>query len=116
GAALATPAVPARPGRFSTMTCWPHFLAASSAIMRAMISVTLPAPNGTTMVTRWDGKVCADPGATTPITAAAHAARPSQSMRNLVIRAPPETVFALLNEFATPRKGIKAGRPLLVYE
>ena len=31
--------------------------------MRARMSVTLPAPNGTTIVTRWVGQLCADAGA-----------------------------------------------------
>ena len=35
----------------------------SSAKMRARMSVTEPAPNGTTTVTRWVGQFCADAGA-----------------------------------------------------
>jgi len=44
------------------MTCWFQRLPTSSTIRRAMMSLRLPAPNGTTSVTRWVGKVCADAG------------------------------------------------------
>src|SRR5262249_35359443 len=55
GGAFAAAAVPASPGRFSTITFWFQRLARSSATIRAIMSVTLPAPNGTMMVTRWFG-------------------------------------------------------------
>ena len=48
---LATLAVPAIPGRFSTMTCWFHFVESFSASARARMSVMLPAEKGTTMRT-----------------------------------------------------------------
>jgi len=53
--AKSTPVTPAAPLLFSTITCCPQRLVSSSARMRAMMSVTLPAPNGTTTVTRWFG-------------------------------------------------------------
>src|SRR5262245_41749051 len=61
------------------MTCWPQRLLISSANRRARISVTLPAPNGTTIVTRWVGQFCAEAGALSMPIAAANAATPSQS-------------------------------------
>ena len=53
----------------------PSAVPISSAKMRARMSVTQPAPNGTTMVTRWVGQLCADAGVASP--AATTAARPS---------------------------------------
>jgi hypothetical protein len=50
-AALATLAVPATPGRFSTITCCFQMSASLSAMIRAWPSVLLPAENGTTIRT-----------------------------------------------------------------
>ena len=50
-----------------------------------MISVTLPAPNGTTMVTRWVGKFCAAAGAGSSKVATTSATTPGQNWRSLVI-------------------------------
>jgi hypothetical protein len=52
---LATLAVPAMPGRFSTRTCCFQRSPSFSAITRARMSVWLPAENGTTMRTIWFG-------------------------------------------------------------
>ncbi len=52
---LATPAVPATPGRFSTITCCFHRVLSLSASARARMSVMLPAENGTTIRTIWFG-------------------------------------------------------------
>src|SRR5215467_7094128 len=48
GAALATLEVPARPGRFSTMTCCFQGSESRSAMVRASKLLMLPAENGTT--------------------------------------------------------------------
>ena len=53
----------------------------SSAKMRARMSVTEPAPNGTTIVTRWVGQLCADAGAVETMPAAIMAAAPNISFK-----------------------------------
>src|SRR5689334_11807944 len=41
--------LPAAPGRFSTITCWPSALPSCSAVTRARMSVDCPAGKGTMM-------------------------------------------------------------------
>src|ERR1700761_9404941 len=41
--------LPAAPGRFSTITCWPSALPSCSAVTRARMSTDCPAGKGTTM-------------------------------------------------------------------
>ena len=55
--------------------------------MRARMSVTLPAVNGTTIVTRWLGKFCAAPGATIAMLAAT-AASPIPKFRRSLMAVP----------------------------
>src|SRR4051812_36567139 len=47
------PMVPPAPGRFSTITGWPHAAVSRSPMSRATTSVALPAVNGTMM---WIGR------------------------------------------------------------
>src|SRR3954467_5956362 len=98
------------------MTCWPQCRPISSAKMRARMSVTEPAPNGTTTVTRWVGQACADAGAVTPTQAAVRAAAPNMKFRTRFImfllgrlfceRRPPTGTLALFcHQFVqTPTK------------
>ena len=51
--------VPAAPGRFSTITCWPRCLARGTANARATASVAAPGGKGTSRVTGLLGKVAA---------------------------------------------------------
>ena len=81
-----------------------------------MMSVTLPAPNGTTIVTRWVGKFCADAGANAPKVAAANAAKPRQNMRSLVIAVLPKLSGYPIQWVAARWEAIKAGRQDRVYE
>src|SRR6185312_701902 len=67
------------------MTCCFQRRPISSAKMRARMSVTLPAPNGTTMVTRWVGQLCANAGALVTVPAASSAARPNTIRPNRFI-------------------------------
>src|SRR3954447_7009470 len=53
--------------------------------MRAKMSVTEPAPNGTTTVTRWVGQACAEAGAVETIEAAVMAAAPNMKFRTRFI-------------------------------
>src|SRR5438876_8884756 len=53
---MSAPMLPAAPGRFSTITGWPHFSESFSATMRGMRSALPPAGNGTTMRTALDRK------------------------------------------------------------
>ena len=55
----ATPTTLPAPGRFSTITCWPHISVSFGPIVRASASVALPAPNGTMMRIGLVGKDCA---------------------------------------------------------
>jgi hypothetical protein len=48
-AAAALPIVPIAPGRFSTSTSWPITSRSLTPIVRAMMSLALPAENGTMM-------------------------------------------------------------------
>ena len=57
-ATAAMPMVPPAPGRFSTMKGWPSCSDSRCATVRAMMSVALPAVNGTTTVTRLVGHDC----------------------------------------------------------
>jgi len=52
--------LPAAPGRFSTITGWPHFSESFSATMRGMRSALPPAGNGTMMRTGRAGQSCAE--------------------------------------------------------
>ena len=56
--ALAAPATPGTPGRFSTITCWRQLSESFSPMVRARMSVTLPAEIGTMTRTIWFGNVC----------------------------------------------------------
>src|SRR5229473_3509715 len=72
--------LPVAPARLSTMTLWPSVLIMSCASWRAMMSLAVPGPNGTTMVIDLVGKSCAPAGAgiaagARPAIAAAMAAR-----------------------------------------
>ena len=61
GSARATapmPIVPPAPGRFSTTKGWPSCSDSRCATVRAMMSVALPAVNGTITVTRLVGQDC----------------------------------------------------------
>ena len=51
--------VPPAPGRFSTTKGWPNCSDSRCATVRAMMSVALPAVNGTMTVTRLLGHDCA---------------------------------------------------------
>src|SRR6476620_2961782 len=53
----------------------------SSAKMRARMSVTEPAPNGTTTVTRWVGQFCAETVVVEPTPTAATAAAPNSKLK-----------------------------------
>src|SRR5437667_5593517 len=57
---MSAPMLPAAPGRFSTITGWPHFSESFSATMRGMRSALPPAGNGTTMRTALAGHSCAE--------------------------------------------------------
>ena len=53
GAAFATASAPRvcpEPGRFSTMTGWPHLAASLSATIRGIVSAAAPAGTGTTIL------------------------------------------------------------------
>src|SRR4051812_32723488 len=64
------PIVPPAPGRFSTMTGWPHAALSRSPISRATTSVALPAVNGTMMRMARDGYASCPCAATCQNTAA----------------------------------------------
>src|SRR4051812_40023473 len=71
---------PVAPARFSTMTLWPSVPVMSWASWRAMMSLAVPGPNGTTIMIGLFGKSCAPAGqaivtAATAAIAAATAAR-----------------------------------------
>src|SRR5471032_2674935 len=55
--------LPVTPERLSTMTLWASVLIMSCASWRAMMSLAVPGPNGTTMVIGLVGKSCAAAGA-----------------------------------------------------
>src|SRR5471032_1054104 len=68
--------MPLPPPLLSTITGWPHICVSLSAITRIVTSVEAPGGNGTTKVTRCDGKAslatarCATPAPTNPASAA----------------------------------------------
>src|SRR5688572_13550911 len=69
GADLATalaPIVPPAPGRFSTVTVWPHISPSFCPTVRARMSVALPAVNGTMIFTGLVGYSCADASVASP--------------------------------------------------
>jgi hypothetical protein len=55
--------LPVAPARFSTMTLWPSVPVMSCASWRAMMSLVVPGPNGTTIVIGLFEKSCAPAGA-----------------------------------------------------
>ena len=52
--------MPAAPPTFSTITCCPSASDMPTEMIRAAVSLELPAANGTTMVTGRVGQLCAD--------------------------------------------------------
>src|SRR5256885_1883554 len=60
---MSAPMLPAAPGRFSTITGWPHFSESFSATMRGMRSALPPAGDGTTIRTALAANRCAPRGA-----------------------------------------------------
>src|SRR3954452_9685727 len=73
-AAAAIPMVPPAPGRFSTTNGWPSCSERRCVTVRAMMSVALPAVNGTMTCTRLVGHDCASAALETmhAATAATH--------------------------------------------
>ena len=57
---MPAPVVPPAPGRFSITKVWPSCLPTWSITTRAITSLALPAPSGTTTVTLRAGQSCAD--------------------------------------------------------
>src|SRR6478609_6206975 len=72
--------------------------------MRARMSVTEPAPNGTTTVTRWVGQLCARTGAveTTPVAIVATA--PNTRLKIRFIRFLPRSIISRVQLVETPTK------------
>src|SRR5437868_4678729 len=73
-ATAATPSVPPAPARFSTTNGWPSCSDRRCVTVRAMMSVALPAVNGTMTCTRLVGHDCANAAPETrhPANAATH--------------------------------------------
>ena len=66
--------MPPPPATFSTIICWPRISESRAARMRATVSEALPAPNGTTSVTKREGQVWA-----VAVTMPAASARPTET-------------------------------------
>src|SRR4051794_954900 len=88
--------MPAAPGRLSTSTGWPIICDIAFAIIRAVLSVTPPAPNGTTQVIGRLGYVSA--------AAAGAATRRDKARLAIVVRCF-MTLFLLLIGAADARSG-----------
>src|SRR5689334_8388182 len=86
--------LPAAPGRFSAMTCWPHSSVSFCASVRARMSEVPPGGKGMTMRTVLLGKACAQAGPVTTAKASSSARTMVHSSSIALYRLPPPSTAA----------------------